>query len=279
MLELSPFLQKHLPQGPDLFDRLMDWPGEIFRELANRRTVCIDIQGRSFFLKIHRGVGWGEILKSLLHGNLPVISACNEYEAIKAVEKTGVATQKIAGFGIRGFNPAAKESFLLTEELKDKIKLAQIEETWTQLDAETIADIRLALISQVARLASKIHRHGLNHRDFYLDHIMVDKGDWSNFSNGTPIKLYLIDLHRMQRRNKTPLRWMVKDLGGLLFSAMHFELTSRELALFIRQYAKRPAGRELKANLLFWKKVMRRAIRMYKKHYGTTPVLPPEFMP
>ncbi len=85
----------------------MAWPGEIFRQLANRRTVRFEIGDRSFFLKAHWGIGWGEIFKSLSNLNLPVTSARNEYEAIKAVRKTGVATLQIAGFGIRGLNPAA----------------------------------------------------------------------------------------------------------------------------------------------------------------------------
>ena len=259
----------------------MEWPGEIFRQLANRRTVRFEIEGRSFFLKAHRGIGWGEILKSLLHGNLPVTSARNEYEAIKAVQKTGVATLQIAGFGIRGLNPAARESFLITEELKNKIKLAHIEEHWTHLPKEQIFLIRNGLIKEAALLAAKIHRHGLNHRDFYLDHIMVENRDWAEAEcrHGESITLHLIDLHRMQHRRKVPRRWLIKDLGGLLFSAMHLELTTPELALFIRYYSGRPAGRELKANPLFWKKVLLRAIRMYKKHYGKTPPLPPQFRP
>ncbi len=277
MLELSPFLEKNLTQGPDLFDRLMEWPGEVFRQIANRRTVRFEIAGRSFFLKTHRGIGWGEILKSLLQGNLPVTSARNEYEAIKAVEETGVATQQIAGFGIRGLNPAARESFLITEELQNKLKLAHIEESWAQLPEKQITLIRSILIEEVALLASKIHRHGLNHRDLYLDHLMVESRDWVRLRAGESIKLYLIDLHRAQMRRKVPNRWLVKDLGGLLFSALHLELSTVELALFIRKYSHRPAGRELKDNSLIWKKVMKRAIRMYKKHYGKNPVLPPEF--
>ncbi len=279
MLELSPYLRKHLPEEPNLFNRLMDWPGEVYRLLANRRTVRFEVGDQSYFLKTHTGVGWGEIFKSLLQGNLPVIGARNEYESIKALEKTGVATQKIAGFGQRGINPAARESFLITEELTGKIKLADIEETWADLPDEQVTLIRLTLIKEVSLLASKIHRHGLNHRDLYLDHIMVHERDWTDYRQGEPLGLTLIDLHRMQRRNRVPTRWLVKDLGGLLFSAMHLELTSRELALFIKNYSGKFAGKELKANPEFWKKVMQRAIRMYKKHYSQNPILPPEFSP
>ena len=41
------------------------------------------------------------------------------------------------------------------------------------------------------------------------------------------MRLYLIDLHRMQLRRKTPSRWIVKDIAGLYYSSMDIGLTKR----------------------------------------------------
>ncbi|MCP4043018.1 MAG: lipopolysaccharide core heptose(I) kinase RfaP, partial [Gammaproteobacteria bacterium] len=33
--------------------------GEVFKRIQNRRTIRFEREGRAFFLKCHRGVGWG----------------------------------------------------------------------------------------------------------------------------------------------------------------------------------------------------------------------------
>ncbi|MST95429.1 MAG: hypothetical protein EXS33_09230 [Pedosphaera sp.] len=42
------------------------------------------------------------------------------------------------------------------------------------------------------------------------------------------MELFVIDLHRAQLRDRVPARWLVKDLGGLLFSALDCGLTRRD---------------------------------------------------
>jgi heptose I phosphotransferase len=39
--------------------------GEVFRELEGRRTLRTEVAGRGYFVKIHRGAGWAEIVKNL----------------------------------------------------------------------------------------------------------------------------------------------------------------------------------------------------------------------
>jgi len=61
-----------------------------------------------------------------------------------------------------------------------------------------------------------MHENGANHRDYYLCHFLLDLPE----NDLNQMKLYMIDLHRMQLRRKTPLRWTVKDIAGLYFSSM-----------------------------------------------------------
>ncbi len=65
-LELSPGFAAQLPDGIDVFAYLMQLDGEIYRDIANRRTLRFTLNGRRYFLKAHYGVGWKEILKNLL---------------------------------------------------------------------------------------------------------------------------------------------------------------------------------------------------------------------
>ena len=85
-------------------------------------------------------------------------------------------------------------------------------------------------------MARKMHRAGINHRDFYLCHFLMDE---PLALDQAPV-LHLIDLHRAQIRQNVPRRWLVKDLGGLLFSAFEKGLTSRDLLRFMRLYSDRP---------------------------------------
>ena len=59
--------------------------------------------------------------------------------------------------------------------------------------------LKRILAGKLGQIARKLHVNGINHRDFYLCHFLyeVDSLDPS---------LYLIDLHRAQLRNRTPLR-------------------------------------------------------------------------
>ncbi len=41
--------------------------GEVFRQMASRKTIRVTLDGAPYFAKIHYGVGWWEIVKNLLH--------------------------------------------------------------------------------------------------------------------------------------------------------------------------------------------------------------------
>ena len=96
--------------GHDAFAAVDRLEGEVFRELDGRRTFRTEVEGRGFFVKIHHGVGWGEIAKNLLCLRLPILGAGNEWQAIKRLEQLGVDTMRGVAFGQRGGNPAKTTS-------------------------------------------------------------------------------------------------------------------------------------------------------------------------
>ena len=57
---------KSLWAGRDPFAEVEGLEGEVYRELEARRTLRTEVDGHGFFVKIHRGIGWGEIFKNLL---------------------------------------------------------------------------------------------------------------------------------------------------------------------------------------------------------------------
>jgi heptose I phosphotransferase len=243
--------------------------GRIFREKEGRRTLRFQILDRAYFLKLHEGVGWGEIIKNLLQGRLPVLGATNEYLAIRALEQLGIETLSVAGFGRRGANPARQLSFLVTDELSQVQTLEDFCGGWVQ--HPPAPTLKWRLLERVAGIARTLHAGGINHRDFYLCHFMLDASIPISPENIGLRPLHLMDLHRAQIRARVPTRWLVKDLGGLYFSALEIGLTGRDILRFMRAYRQRPLRELLTQERSFWLAVRRRARQIYVRDHGREP--------
>jgi hypothetical protein len=87
------------------------------------------------------------------------------------------------------------------------------------------------------------------------------------------LRLFLIDLHRVQIRRNTPMRWRVKDIAGLYFSSMDIGLTQRDLLRFIRLYRNKPLKVSLREDRVFWRRVTRRGISLYREIFKKDPVV------
>lgn len=251
---LVPFFSKE----KNRFDQLMSLQGEVFRSLENRRTQKIKLGDKYFFIKQHFGVGFKEIFKNLLQLRLPIVSAKNEWLAIQRLETLSIPTQKIVAFGERGLNPATRQSFLMTEALPEHTSLEHFCAAWN--DHAPSFSLKYALIQKVAQIAKTLHENGINHRDFYLCHFLLQKNEKN------AIFLYLIDLHRAQIRTQTPARWIIKDLSGLYFSSKAVGLTQRDLLRFMRAYRQQPLREIFNKEFGFWQKVKKRGDQLYSEH-------------
>lgn len=270
LLKLDEHLQRSW-HNRDVFELVQQIEGKVYKEKDNRRVIRFESTGRPLFLKIHRGVGWGEIFKNLLHLRLPVIGATNEWRAVNYLQALGINTMTAVGFGKKGLNPADQLSFLITEELRDTITLEQFCGAWAQ--QRPPFKLRQSILKELARIARVMHKGGVNHRDFYLCHFLMAKSGFGNAKQQPP-KIFLVDLHRAQIRNKVPLRWRVKDIGSLYFSALDIGLSKRDIFRFIRLYADQPLRQSLSGELRFWRLAQQRAIKLYRKAHGCEPMLP-----
>lgn len=247
--------------GRDPFAEVLRLEGEEYRALEGRRTLRFELDGRAYFAKIHRGIGWREILKNLLRLRLPVLGAAREWRAIARLHALGVDTMRAVAFGRRGWNPARQLSFLITEALEPSLDL----ETFCAeggLAALGVAE-RRRLVARVADLARTLHDNGLNHRDLYLCHLLLDAAPRWRARPPAERPLYLIDLHRLQQRRRTPWRWRRKDLASLCYSARQAGFGRRDELQFLRRYQ----GAGLRAALAArsWWQVDRRARALYAK--------------
>lgn len=241
---------------PDPFRTASTQEGEVFRAVANRRTLRFAARGNDFFLKWHGPVGWGEIWKNLLVGRLPVVSARNEYMACRHLAERGIAAPILAAAGSRGLNPARRESFVVLEALTGRTDLERVAANAAMLSADQLR----ALVEGVARFARCLHEAGVAHRDFYLCHLLLDDERWAR----GVVDLAVLDLHRARVFRTLPARWRERDLAALLFSATGLELTPRLLFRFVHVYT----GGSLDAireSGTFWSRVVQRAERLRRR--------------
>jgi heptose I phosphotransferase len=273
VLELDKHLRAHVPKE-NSFDWLMNVEGKVHRAVKNRRTVEFELGGQRYFIKAHRGVGWREVLKNLLYGRAPIVSAEPEWRAIEQLRAAGVATPEVVGMGLRGSAPASLESFVAMRALEGMISLEDLTRNWRGVSGRNRVLLKRILIQRIADIAQRMHEAGLNHRDFYLCHFLVRDRDWMKWTPNDPLDLVLIDLHRVQRREFVPERWLWKDLGGLFFSAMDAGLTRRDLMRFIAAYRQEPWREVLKRESAFWIKVRDNALKLYGTIHRREP--PPE---
>ena len=273
MIELVSEFSAQLPKGVDAFDYIMQLDGEMFREIDNRRTLRFSLNDRRYFLKAHYGVGWKEIIKNLLQFRLPVLGARNEWRAIQRLQRLDVDTMALVGYGERGWNPARQQSFVITEALEETVSLEDFCADWEESPPVTKAELRLkrALINKLADVSRRMHEDGMNHRDYYLCHFLLDRSAGAMKDPVSLPRLSLIDLHRVQIRKRTPLRWMVKDIGGLWFSSMRIGLTRRDLYRFMTVYKKKSLRDTLQEDGKFWSRCRLRAYSLYHSFYNELP--------
>ncbi|APR04083.1 lipopolysaccharide core heptose(I) kinase RfaP [Thauera chlorobenzoica] len=252
---------RSLWQGRDPFAAVEALQGEVFRELEGRRTLRTEVGDRAYFVKIHRGVGWGEIFKNLFSLRLPVLGARNEWRAIARLGEVGVATMRAVAFGERGRNPARQHSFIITEALAPTVSLEDYCRDWPAHPPPPA--LKRALIGRVAEMARRMHEGGMNHRDFYLCHFLLHTAPPPA---PDALRLSLIDLHRSQVRRRTPRRWRDKDLAGLYFSALEIGLTRRDLLRFLRAYFPGPLRATLRREAALLRSLARRADKLHARY-------------
>jgi tRNA A-37 threonylcarbamoyl transferase component Bud32 len=249
-------IKKYFSDSPFIFEQMMALRGECFRHQKGRMTQRIQLGDKTYFIKQHTGVGWKEIIKNILQFRLPVMGAKNEWRAIEKLQSLGVSVPAIAAYGERG-----KQSFILMEELKPIISLEDLAKQFMTSPPSFIFKCRL--IEAVAKIARILHENGLNHRDFYLCHFLLD----TSVECGDKLPaLALIDLHRVQIRKVVPTRWIIKDLAGLYFSSKDAGLTSSDRYRFIKAYRGKPLRDILSDEKNCWKKVRARGEHLYNSH-------------
>lgn len=248
-----------------LFALVLQHQEQVYRDVAGRKTFSMQLNGQRYFVKYHSGVGWREIIKNLLQAKLPIISARTEYQAIQALHQIGVQTPQAVALAEWGYNPATKQSLLITRDIGAFVTLEEVIHGWVKQAPEPA--LRESLILAIAQVAKQMHSHGLYHRDFYLCHLCLHsqshKSAKSVKPSHPPVQLIVMDLHRCLRLAKPNKAWAIKDIAALYFSSMTAAssvFSAQDWQLFQQHYCYQDDA--------FWQRVYRRAERLYGKFHS-----------
>jgi hypothetical protein len=147
----------------------------------------------------------------------------------------------LVGYGERGSNPARKQSFVITEALEETASLEDFCGAWEQDPPVTGAGIRLKreLIKRIAGVSRLMHSNGINHRDYYICHFLLDIS--------------------------------ADVLTMLYFSSMRIGLTWHDIYRFMSEYRDKPLRDTLAADARFWSRCRLRAYNLYHSFYHEFP--------
>ena len=190
--------------------------GEVVKHaIPQRKTVVFTLRdGSRAYLKRHFPTGFFFALQKFLSLSREP-TAFDEFENIIAFHRAELPTVVPIAAGRK------HGSFLVTQALEGCSRLADYIGQ-TQLDPAAVEE----LTCRVAELIRKMHACGFNHRDLYLCHILRDgRGN-----------LYIVDLHRVQRRAAVPERWRVKDIAALNYSAPAGIISRPNRLRFLKAY-------------------------------------------
>jgi heptose I phosphotransferase len=211
-----------------------------------RLTASFERGGRRYFVKTHAGVGWSEIAKNWLSGKRAIVDARSEALALERCTVLGIPVPALVAWGVEGANPAARRSFVVSEELAGAERLS----AWLRARPELPFALRRALAERLGRLVGRFHAAHLAHQDLYLDHVFLRANGADAF------ELFLLDLHRALPSSPRRLRWRVKDLAALYGSAHAFGVTRGDAGRFLRAYGVTGLGARERA---LWRRCGRRA--------------------
>ena len=205
----------------DTLERIMGTPGDrVMREVPGRITVEVRLpNGLVLYLKRHS--------RPSAH---PATAGLNEWDNIEALNTLGISCPVLVAAG-SGTSNGAPCSFLITVAVPEAIPLDDfLRRLYHDRDEITRCRTKRGLISKLAELAARLHRHGFHHKDFYLCHVFVNR----HMPLAAP--LTLIDLQRLGRVRFFRRRWVVKDLAALNYSATPEFTTATDRLRFLMSY-------------------------------------------
>lgn len=218
--------------------------GDRIRALDSRETQRIELNsataGLVVYLKRYGRPTWREQIVPWLRLSRPILGASAEWHALLRFHELGLPTMEPVAFG-----EDESGSFVMTRELTCRGDLKAWVKTQSHVPNSSAArpdwsvsqlEAARNFAEVLAHTVQRMHAAGMHHQDLYLNHVL----DCGQTNDGRP-DLRIIDLGRVRQARRLGMRWIIKDLAQLDFSAQR--LPCRERLRFLRAYLGRRLNR------------------------------------
>ncbi len=222
-------------------DRVMEVPvTDRFHAKQGRSTgrLVLEQDGRrlAVYLKRHyRLPRWRGLLATLwpAAGWSPALREAHNLEQARSL---GVPVPEVIAAGEYVGPWGRLQSFLAVEELADMLPLHEaVPLAASRLDGAAFARWKRGLLAEMARLVRLLHGRRWFHKDLYLCHFYVARGDTASLPDWRG-RVHVIDLHRLAHHPWAWRFWQTKDLAQLLYSSDVPGVTARDRLRFWRLY-------------------------------------------
>ena len=198
---------------------------------------------------------WERLLRWL--GRREQREADQEWRMLHTLRQHGIRTATPIAFGQAAGGTRAVRSFVMTVEIGGGQPSHKF---WQTHDRPS----RRALIEALAVFTRRLHGQGFIHKDYYMPHIFVVERDGQ-------LDLHLVDLQRVMGPARFRQRWIIKDLGGMAFSAARNGVSRADMMRFYKTCFQ--VDRLGADDRKLIRKILARAarIRRHKPRYGAPP--------
>jgi heptose I phosphotransferase len=210
-------------------------------------------QGRSrlgVYLKRHFTLGWWRGVLATLFPNRAWSPGLEEWQRLKWAKDAGFPVPRAVAAG-QFVGPGFKlQGFLAVEELYGMLPLHEAVPLAAQrLNAASFARWKRGLTAELVRLSRRLHDGKWFHKDLYFCHFYIPEDLTRRVPDEWPGRVFMIDLHRLDRHPLRALWFQIKDLGQLLYSSDVAGVTARDRLRFWKLYG----GGRLLRRFVTWK--------------------------
>ena len=246
--DFSDILQENKIESAEVLWKLKgDSVKKFLKERGTERVLLSTPDGTKIetYIKRYLPLPGKEYLKGMISFK-PVFSsgAIHEWESIIAFHQAGIPTML----------PIAAGRFEDGRSVNITLGITHYRRASDIFEEKPDRETRVKLIENIAKLAGAMHAAKFAHQDFYLVHLFIKED----------LQVLPIDLQRIIMGKLFKLRWQIKDLGQLLFSA--YDFTSKTDALRFWKIYTDIVNPELFRNKRFIKSVISKASRIRARY-------------
>jgi hypothetical protein len=163
--------------------------------------------------------------------------ALQEAQHLQWAQSEGLPVPEVVAAG-ESIGPWGRlQSFLAVEELAGMLPLHEaIPAAANGLSPVVFSRWKRGLIAEMARLTRELHKRRWFHKDLYLCHFYIPRGDTAVAPADWRGRMHLIDLHRLGHHAVLWRIWQVKDLAQLFYSSQLPTVAVRDRLSFWRLY-------------------------------------------